>query len=78
MVEIVIREQLDKPLVIRMPNKLPQIHIGANMRLSQITKGIASEISDEELKKFKQLFCDDSYPREFLHENNYLKIMDKK
>lgn len=78
MVEIVIREFLDKPRVVREPGNLPQIHIGANMRLSQITKGIEGQVSDDEFAKFKQLFCDDSYPRDFLHEADYLKIMDKK
>ena len=77
MIEIVVRQFLEKPHVIRLPGKLPEIHIGADMSLSQITNELATEISTAEYEKFKQLYSDDSYPRVFMHGENYLKIMDK-
>lgn len=78
MIEIVVRQFLEKPHVVRTPGKLPEIHIGADMSLSQITNDLATEISTAEYEKFKQLYTDDSYPRVYLHGGDYLKIMDKK
>lgn len=78
MVEIVIRQFLEKPHVVRAPGKLPEIHIGADMSLSQITNDLATEISTAEYEKFKQLYTDDSYPRVYVQGGDYLKIMDKR
>ena len=77
MVEIVVREYLDRPHVIRIPGKLPEIHIGSDMSMNQIINELSTEISTAEFEKFKQLYTEDSYPRVFMHQGNYLKIMDK-
>ena len=76
-IEIVVRENLDKSCVIRKPGKLPEIHIGADMSLSRIENDLGSEISTAEFEKFKKLYCDDSYPRVFTKSDHYLKISDK-
>ncbi len=77
MIEIFVRDFLDKPHVVRMPGKLPQIHIGADMQVEEIQRHLADKISTAEFQKFEQLWGDDSYPREYLHDGEYLKIMDK-
>ena len=78
MIEIVVRNFLEKAHVIRMPGRLPEIHIGTDMNLNQIRSDLGTEISSDEFEKFQQLYSDDSYPRVFLHGGNYLKITDKK
>jgi hypothetical protein len=77
MIEVVVKESLEKPYVVRVPGQLPQIHIGADMQIDQIRKELANEISTSEFQKFEKLWTDDSHPREFMQEGDYLKIMDK-
>jgi hypothetical protein len=77
MIEIFVRDFLDKPHIVRMLGKLPQIHIGADMQVEEIQRHLANEISPAEFQKFEQLWSDDSYPREYVHDGKFLKIMDK-
>jgi hypothetical protein len=78
MIEIIVREFLESPHVVRMPGRLPQVHIAPEMQLDQIKKDLAEELSTAEYQKFEKLWTEDSYPREYLHEGAYLRIMDKK
>jgi hypothetical protein len=77
MIEIVIREDIDSPDVVRLPGQLPQIHVSPNMNFNQIKNGLEEKVSTAEFEKFEKLWSDDSHPREFLQEGEYLKIMDK-
>ena len=77
MIEIYVSDFIDKPHVVRIPGKLPQIHIGADMQFEEIQRDLADEISTAEFQKFEKLWSDDSYPREYVHDGKYLKIMDK-
>jgi hypothetical protein len=77
MIEIFVRDFLDKPHVVRMPGKLPQIHIGADMQVEEIQRHLANQISTAEFEKFTKLWSDDQHPRVFVKGENYLKIMDK-
>ncbi len=77
MVEIIVRQFLEKPFVVRMPGQLPQIHIGADMQMDQIKRDLSDQISTAEFQKFERLWVDDSHPREFKQVGEYLKIMDR-
>ena len=78
MVEVIVRDFLDKPHVVRLPGKLPEIHIGSDMKLEFIQEHLADQISTAEFEKFRQLWSDDQHPRVFVKGENYLKITDKK
>jgi hypothetical protein len=76
-VEVVVRENLDKAYVLRAPGRLPQIHISAEMHIDLIKEHLADQISAVEFEQFENLWTDDSHSREFVKEGNYLKIMNK-
>jgi hypothetical protein len=78
MIEIIVRDDIESPQVVRVPGQLPQIHIKTGMQMAEIKAGLAGKISTSEYQKFEKLWSDDSYPRVFVKEDNYLKIMDKK
>jgi hypothetical protein len=78
MVEVIVRDNLDKAYVVRAPGKLPEIHIGVDMHLDLIKEHLADQISTAEFEKFTKLWSDDQHPRDFIKGENYLKIMDKK
>ena len=77
MVEIIVRQFLEKPFVVRMPGQLTQIHISADMQMDQIKRDLADQISTAEFQKFERLWVDDSHPRVFKQDGEYLKIMDR-
>lgn len=78
MIEIIVREDIDVPQVVRVSGKLPQIHIKPGMNLDQLRVELAGKLSTAEFQKFEKLWSDDNYPRHFAKEGDYLKIMDKK
>jgi hypothetical protein len=77
MIEIFLRQDIDAPEVVRNPGQLPQVHIRTGMQIEQIKKELEGKLSAAEFEKFEKLWSDDSHPREFLQEGDYLKIMDK-
>ena len=77
MIEIVVREDIETPYVVRASGQLPQIHVNPAMNIGHIKKELGEKISTAEFQRFEKLWGDDSHPRQFLKEGEYLKIMDK-
>jgi len=77
MVEVIVEESIDKPFVVRLLGQVPQIHIGSNMPISQIRKELANELNVDEFQKFEELWTNDTYPRKFKQEGDFLKITDE-
>ena len=77
MVEVVVRENLDKAYVLRAAGRVPQVHISAEMHIDLIKEQLADQISAAEFEQFEKLWTDDSHSREFVKDGNYLKIMNK-
>ena len=77
MVEVIVEESIDKPFVVRLLGQVPQIHIGSKMPISQIRKELANELNVDEFQKFEELWTNDTYPRKFKQEGDFLKITDE-
>jgi predicted house-cleaning noncanonical NTP pyrophosphatase (MazG superfamily) len=77
MIEIIVRDDVESPHVVRNSGQLPQIHIKADMDIEQIKEGLVDKVSTAEIQKFEKLWSDDSHPRVFVWEKDYLKIMSK-
>ena len=77
MVEVVIKNELEKAYVVREPGALPQIHIGTDMNLEIIREHLSNQVTQAEFDKFTKLWSEDVYPRVFVQGENYLKIKDK-
>ena len=77
MIEIIVRDDVESPQVVRKSGQLPQIHIKADMNIEQIKEGLIDKVSTAEIQKFEKLWSDDNHPRVFVWGKDYLKIMSK-
>lgn len=77
MIEIHLCESTEPPSVMRNSGKNTIVKVSQGMELNQILSKLTLELTPQEYQLFINLWSNDSYPRVFNKQGEYLVIKDK-